>query len=72
MFQTHLKSNRLPLYTQEHSETQLHTVIVAALENKALGFTRYLVDVACMEKTWFFYDFYGFGGIRSTRGPYSE
>ena len=25
-----------------------------------------------MEKTSFFYDFYGFGGIRSTRGPHSD
>ena len=30
-------------------------------------FTTSLLDVACMEKISFFYDFYGFGGIRSTQ-----
>ena len=34
---------------------------------KALGFTEYLFDVACMEGTSSFYDFYGFDGIRSTQ-----
>ena len=34
---------------------------------KALGFTRSLVNVAYLEKVVFFYDFHGFGGIRSTQ-----
>ena len=37
------------------------------LTTKALGFTRSLFDVARVEKTSFFYNFYGFGGIRSTQ-----
>ena len=36
------------------------------LTPKALGFSQFLVNVACMEKTLFLYDFYGFDGIRST------
>ena len=37
------------------------------LTTKALGFTRFLVNMAYMEKVSFFYDFYNFGGIRSTQ-----
>ena len=37
VFQTHVKSNA-GIYTQERSETQLHTVRVAALQNKSVGF----------------------------------
>ena len=54
---------------QEQSETQLHTIStnVWHLTTKALGFTRFLVNMAYMEKVSFFYDFYNFGGIRSTQ-----
>ena len=54
------------LYTQEHSETQLHTVRVSETA-KALGFTLFLFDVVCMERTAFFIAFQGFDGVRSTQ-----
>ena len=44
------------IYTQEHSETQLHTVRVSETA-KALGFTTSLFDVVCMEGAAFFYGF---------------
>ncbi|MCY3551429.1 MAG: hypothetical protein OXH39_13295 [Candidatus Poribacteria bacterium] len=62
-----LQIQEAALYAQEHSETQLHTVRVAAFTTKALGFTRSLVDAACLAESSFFYDFYSFGGIRSTQ-----
>ena len=37
------------------------------LTTKALGFSRFLVNVVCMEKTLFFYDLDSFGSIRSTQ-----
>ena len=55
-------------YPQELSETQLHTGSIAeTLSRQALGFTRSLVNVGCMEQVLFFYDLEVFGGIRSTQ-----
>ena len=53
-------------YTQKRSETQLHTVSVWETE-KTLGFTRFLADVAYMEKFDFSLTFQLFCGIRSTQ-----
>ena len=51
---------------QERSETQLYTISTPD-QAKALGFTRSLMDVVYLETVVFFYDFHGFGGIRSTQ-----
>ena len=54
------------VYTQKRGETQLHTISVSETA-KALGFSRFLVNVAYMEKILFSYDLDGLGGIRSTQ-----
>ena len=56
------------LSIQERSETQLYTCQHSGnFKAKALGFTRSLMDVVYLETVVFFYDFHGFGGIRSTQ-----
>ena len=67
VFQTHLKSNLLPYTLKNRVKPNFIPSELRHLRTKALGFTLSLVDVVCMEKTSFFYDFYGFGGIRSTQ-----
>ena len=70
MFQRHVKSNRGSYTLNTAVKPNFIALESRELHNKcvtnALGFTRDVVDMAYMEKASFFYDFYGFGGIRST------
>ena len=61
-FQTHLKVSIL-LYLLMNTVKPNFTLQVS----KALGFTRFLVAVAYLEKVVFFSDLAGFGGMRSTQ-----
>ena len=65
--QTPLKSNRLSYTLKNTVKSNFIPSELRHFRTKELGFTRFLLDVACMEKTSFFYDFYGFGGVRSTQ-----
>ena len=65
--QTPLKSNRLSYTLKNTVKPNFIPSELRHFRTKELGFTRFLLDVACMEKTSFFYDFYGFGGVRSTQ-----
>ena len=67
MLQIHLKSNGMPYTLKNTMKPNFRSAEWQHLTTKALGFTRSVVDVACLENTWFFYGFYGFDGIRSTQ-----
>ena len=45
----------------------MHTQRPGSFKSNVLGFTRFLMDVAYLEKVAFFYNFRSFGGIRSTQ-----
>ena len=55
------------IYIQERSETQLHTAGFAALQNKNVGFLSVSGQCGVYGENFIFYEFYGFGGIRSTQ-----
>ena len=68
MCQTHLKvSGFLPYLFKNVVKPNFMLSAPGNFQAKALGFTRFLVNVAYLETVAFFYDFQGFGGIRSTQ-----
>ena len=60
------RTEHIVICTQERSETQLHIAKVSQ-SAKALGFSQFLCDVACMERLHFPIAFRGIDGIRSTQ-----
>ena len=65
--QAHLKVNSLPYPLKNGVNPTLHCQHPGTFKAKALGFTRSLMNVVYLETVVFFYDFHGFGGIRSTQ-----
>ena len=65
--QTHLKGNRLPYLFKNLEKPNFTCSASRKFYIKALGFTRSLVNAVSLEEVVFFYDFHGFGGIRSTQ-----
>ena len=65
--QAHLKVNSLPYPLKNGVKPNFTLSAPLNLQAKALGFTRSLMNAAYLETVVFFYDFHGFGGIRSTQ-----
>ena len=63
----HLKGSMLPYLLKNRVKPNFTCSASPRFEIKALGFTRFLVNVAYQAKVVFFSDFQCFGGIRSTQ-----
>ena len=61
VFQTHVKFNICHI-TQEPSETQLHTLRVAALYNKCVGVSLWIRTITGMVRRLVLLDLLAFGG----------